>query len=117
MSDETEGIGCPHEHHGQEFLDPEVLDQILSAVRTALPINNLFVVFAPNPARFILTNIDEDGTLRVIGFIPHDFMLELSMGLIRAYQHTLLSDGQQSAPPSDDDVPDNITPIGPFKVI
>lgn len=123
MSDETDnidsidGIDCPHGgHEGHEHIDPEIVSQILHAVTTALPINNLFVVFAPNPSRFILTNIDEDGSLRVIGYIPFDFTLELSMGLVRAVQRVISDHVDRAALPADV-TPDDITPVGPFKVI
>lgn len=121
MSDEpveehTDGEGCPHEGHGH--INPEMLEHILEATRTATCINNLFVMFVPNPARFILTTQHADGSLHTLGYIPADFMLDTSMGLIRAVQTMMLGYTGGPGPVHLDDLPlSEPTQVGPFRVI
>ncbi len=121
MNEGTEGQDPNEPDHeadpsiGHHHINPQLLKEIMRAVSEALPIDNLFVVLAPNPARFVLTNQEEDGSLRVIGAIPFEFMLEVSMGLTRAVQQAVV--GNMPALTHTDGPMPEPTQVGPFKVI
>lgn len=91
-----------HEGHNHSPFDPALLEKLMKEVAEAKVIDNLFLIPLLNPPRFVLTQVDEDGTISTLGYIPFDFMLDVGLGFITAVQNALKLGMTLGGPPPEE---------------